>query len=171
MNKYETSYIYKLCCKDTSIKEIYVGSTTSFSTRKASHKYTCKTEKCKGYNIELYQFIRDNGGFDNFKFIVLEHYRGEEEDLRQLEQLWYNTFPKELLLNSQFPKTSRKEYLEKYNKDYYDKHKEEIKLEKKEYSKNYRLKNKATEKTHCPKCLKSMSKGYISRHLKVCPKN
>jgi len=179
------SGIYAIVCKDTTIPEVYVGSTCNLENRIRQHKSDCCNNKKRShYNLKVYQFIRDNGGFHNFKFIVLEHYKGEEEDLRQLERVWYETFPKELLLNSQYPFRSHGEY----DKERYEKNKEVIKEQKKEYSKKYREKNKdyvkdyynknkeeinrkASEKIPCPKCLKSIRKGNISTHLKVCPNN
>jgi len=36
---YSKSIIYKICCNDINIIDIYIGSTTNFITRKAEHKY------------------------------------------------------------------------------------------------------------------------------------
>ena len=203
------SGIYAIVCKDIKIEEVYVGSTNNLERRIYEHKSACNNNN----NFKVYQFIRDNGGFDNFKFIVLEHYKGEEEDLRQLERLWYETFPKELLLNTIYPKITKQEYkeyqqeyykenkeklneyqkdyqkeyreenkqyqqeyreenkekLNEYQKEYRDQHKEENKQYKKEYYK--KNKEEISEKTPCPKCLKSLNKSSISRHLKTCPNN
>ena len=152
------SGIYAIVCKDMKIEELYIGSTCNLENRIYKHKYCCNNNN----NLKVYQFIRENGGFDNFKFIVLEHYKGETEDLHQLERLWYETFPKELLLNINYPNRSKKEYREKnkeqtkqYYKEYFENNKEE-------------LNKKKREKTPCPKCLKSISKRNILRHLKVC---
>jgi len=163
------SGIYAIVCKDTTIAEVYVGSTNNLERRIWEHKSNCCNKNRNKYNLKVYQFIRDNGGFDNFKFIVLEHYKGEREDLHQLEQVWYNTFPKELLLNTQYPKRSIKEYC----KEYYQENKEQIKEYREEYYEKNKeeLNRKASVKIPCPKCLKSISKGNISTHLKTCPKN
>jgi len=172
------SGIYAIVCKDTTIPEVYVGSTNNLENRIINHK--CKCNNIKEYNLKVYKFIRDNGGFDNWKFIVLEHYKGEKEDLRQLERVWYNTFPNELLLNTQYPNRSRKDRYEQnkeqykeQHKQYYQKHKEQIKDLVKEYKEQNKeeIKRKASEKIPCPKCLKSIRKGNISTHLKVCPNN
>ncbi len=212
------SGIYAIVCKDIKIEEVYVGSTNNLEHRIEVHKFRCNDKCNNNYNLKVYKFIRDNGGFDNFKFIVLEHYRGEEEDLRQLEQNFIDTFPKELILNSKRAfgkdyerykeqkkkyKEDNKEKVKENSKEYYKNNKEEINKKAKNYYQNnkedikqkvsewgkdnkdkvlgyktkYREKNKEelnkkrTEKIHCPKCLKSISKGNISIHLKVCPKN
>ena len=51
---YSNSIIYKLCCRDVNVKEIYVGSTTNFRARKNQHKSCCKIIKKKN-NIKVYQ--------------------------------------------------------------------------------------------------------------------
>jgi predicted GIY-YIG superfamily endonuclease len=35
---YSKGFIYKLCCLDVNIKEIYIGSSTNFKQRKRHHK-------------------------------------------------------------------------------------------------------------------------------------
>ena len=35
---YSKGFIYKLCCLDVNIKDIYVGSSTNFKERKKQHK-------------------------------------------------------------------------------------------------------------------------------------
>ena len=72
--EYSRSVIYKICCIDKSINDIYIGSTTDFSKRKYTHKYASKNEKCKNYNFYVYQFIRENSGWENFEIIQLEEY-------------------------------------------------------------------------------------------------
>jgi len=38
---YSETIIYKLVCKDSSIKDTYIGHTTNFVQRKNSHKISC----------------------------------------------------------------------------------------------------------------------------------
>ena len=47
MPNYSNSIIYKLCCKDINIKEIYVGSTTNFRSSKRENKKDCKDKNRK----------------------------------------------------------------------------------------------------------------------------
>jgi len=68
----ETGFIYKLCCRDPTIKDVYVGSSKNLRVRKSHHKNKCNTQNCKEYNYNVYRFIRDNGGFDNWCLIQLE---------------------------------------------------------------------------------------------------
>jgi hypothetical protein len=59
MVNYSKGLIYKLCCNDPTVKDVYVGSTTNFSRRKAQHKFSCINENKKGYNFPVYKFIRE----------------------------------------------------------------------------------------------------------------
>ena len=45
--------IYKLVSTDINIKEIYVGSTINFRTRKFNHKKACNNETDMAYNYCL----------------------------------------------------------------------------------------------------------------------
>lgn len=69
---YSKSVIYKICCRDKSITDVYIGSTTNFVKRKTMHKAVCNNEKSKSYNRYVYGFIRENGNWDNFEMIQLE---------------------------------------------------------------------------------------------------
>jgi len=73
-SNYENGVIYKIYCLDTAITDLYVGSTCSYKKRKQSHKARCTNPKSIGYNIKLYQFIRDHGGWDNWEVAELEKY-------------------------------------------------------------------------------------------------
>jgi integrase len=61
--------VYKLCCKDKKIKDLYVGITKNFNDRKALHKQECNDEKNK---LNVYKVIRENGGFDKWDMIEIE---------------------------------------------------------------------------------------------------
>lgn len=68
------SVIYIIKCKDLNITDCYIGSTTNFNKRKAQHKYCCNNKNCNEYDYKVYNFIRDNGGWDNFKFKIIRKY-------------------------------------------------------------------------------------------------
>ena len=42
---YSSTIMYKICCKDTLITEIYIGHTTNFIQRKNQHKISCNNER------------------------------------------------------------------------------------------------------------------------------
>ena len=70
---YSKGLIYKIQHED--IEELlYVGSTTDITRRKYEHKYRCTNIKDREYNLKLYKMIRDNGGWDCFKILILKEY-------------------------------------------------------------------------------------------------
>ena len=52
---YSKTIIYKLVCNDLNTTDVYVGHTTNYVKRKASHKERCNNEKSKKYNWYHYQ--------------------------------------------------------------------------------------------------------------------
>lgn len=69
---YSKTIIYKIYCLDTNITDIYVGHTTNFRRRKYEHKSICNNENDKAYTFYVYQFIRQNGGWDNWRMESIE---------------------------------------------------------------------------------------------------
>ena len=68
---YSNTIFYKIYCKDTNVKELYVGHTTNFVQRKHCHKQTCNNEKSANHNSKVYKCIRDNGGWNNWKMEII----------------------------------------------------------------------------------------------------
>jgi len=58
----------------------YIGSTTDFDKRKSHHKDAYNKEK----TYKLYQFIRENGGWDNFDMVKICDC--EEDERLKMEQ-------------------------------------------------------------------------------------
>ena len=132
-------YIYKICCDDCP-DFVYVGSTKAFRQRKNHHKHDCNNM----IDRKLYTTIRENGGWDNWRMVIIEdcgeisftEARIKEEEHRV--KLNAN-------LNSQKCKSNKKEYMKEYNennkekkKEYYENNKEK----KKEYAREYYKNNK-----------------------------
>ena len=184
MVNYNNSIIYKLCCKDPEIKEIYVGSTTNFTRRKQNHKSICNNINDKKYNLNVYKFIRNNGGWDNWEMVEVERYKAiDKQDLHKqeryiLEQLGGT-------LNSQIPNRSIKEWKEynkEYhkewrdnNKEYFKDYRENNKEKFKEYNKEWKDNNKdkmkeyfkkSKEKVECDICGKILNRGSLNIHNK-----
>ena len=159
---YSKSVIYKIVC-NTDDTLIYVGSSCSFTTRKSQHKCVCYSPNSKKYNLPLYRMIRNNGGWENFRMVIIEQYPCEtktelhirEEELR----VEYNAN-----MNGQSAYTNQKEYHKEYNKEYYQNNKETTKEKNLQYYQN----NKETlnEKMTC-ECGCVMLKRYMNRHLKT----
>ncbi len=84
---YQKTFIYKLCCKDFNVKDIYVGHSTNFKLRNQAHKNDCcHNINSKSYNSYKYRFIRENGGFDNWIMIKLYDYPCENKRQAEAEE-------------------------------------------------------------------------------------
>ena len=131
---YSKCSIYKIeHVDDESL--VYVGHTTNFVKRKTSHKSSCYNENDRHYNLKVYQMIRENGGWDAFKMIEVEKYPCK--DRREAERR-ENEVMKEFKSNMNMRKSfsteeENKLYMEEYNKNYYEIHKEKIQEQKKNY--------------------------------------
>ena len=71
---YSNTIIYKLCCNDANIADIYIGHTTNFIQRKHNHKIVCNNPNSKNHNLVVYQRIRECNGWDNWSMIEIEKY-------------------------------------------------------------------------------------------------
>ena len=154
---YSHTIIYKFCCKDTKVKDTYVGHTTNFNQRKHNHKTNCCNENSKNYYLNIYKFIRNNGGWDNWSMIQVEELNcNNSREALQRERYWMETL--QASLNCINPITTKEEkdiqkqdwyeenkviILEKA-KEHYEEHKEVI-LEK---VKEYAAKNKEQIKSY-----------------------
>lgn len=186
--RYDNGLIYKLVCKDPSITEIYVGSCCNFTRRKYEHKSVCNNEKSKEYNLYKNQFIRDNGGWNNWDMIEIKKYpckskrELELEERNQLEILGAS-------LNKNKPSRSQKEYnkdnkekiteqikdwrenhkekILEYQKEYYENNKEKVAEYHKEYYENNKdkLAEQRSQKFNC-ECGKVYTHGSKKRHEK-----
>ena len=135
MPNYANSLIYKLCCKDASITDEYIGSTTNKTKRKQHHKTSCNNENDKIYNFYVYQFIREHGGFENWDLIVLEEYSCENKTQLLMKERECIELRKPTL-NLKNPFTSREEKKEQM-KEYQQKNKDKInEINRRCYQKN-----------------------------------
>lgn len=184
---YSKSIIYKVCCNDISITDIYIGSTTNFRNRKSQHKNCCNNENDKKHNYKIYQFIRENGGFDNWNMIMIEEYNCENKrELEKRERYWIEELKSNL--NSMIPTRTHKEYVEQNkdkisesNKQRYNKNIEERKNKRliyyyankeksNEYCKEYyekkktEISNKRREDKIICECGSVVRKGNLKRH-------
>ena len=147
MVNYNNSHIYKLCCKDTDIKEIYIGSTVNFRNRKCQHKSNCNNINRKEYNFKVYKFIRDHGNWDNWDMVLIETVSCNTKlELHKIER----KFIEELkpLLNKQIPSRTKYEAQKEYKKEYNIKNREKIKEYQKVYCENNKDKKKEYDKEY-----------------------
>jgi len=163
-------YIYKICCDDL-LEFIYVGSTKSFRQRKNHHK----TAYYKGDTKKIYNTIRENGGWENWRMVILEELgevsfteaRIKEEEHRV--KLNANLNMQKCYTTEEEKKEIKKKWRED-NKDYYKKYSqnnnETIKLRWKtwynnnkeyvlNYQKNYNENNKQALAERCKKYIEN----------------
>jgi len=75
MPDYSKACIYKIKHQDDfDDNNIYVGSTCNIIRRKNAHKNNCFNENNKDYNLYVYKYIRDNGGWDCFILVKIHDY-------------------------------------------------------------------------------------------------
>jgi len=179
MPLYENSVIYKLVHKnDQDNENIYVGSTTNFRLRKSKHKNSCNDEKAKEYNRSLYQFIRENGGWDEWQMIAIENHPCESKrDLEIRERFHIETLKSKL--NRIVPTRTREEYMKdniekireydrnRPNKDERNENNKKYVMKKYNNDPDFRDKHleQQREKVSC-ECGCILSRNHLSRHRK-----
>lgn len=138
--KYENGLIYKIVCNDPNITDCYVGSTTNIVKRRQQHKCNCNNEKSRDYNYYVYQFIRDNGGWDNWSLVLIESFSCNNKlELEKRERFFIEDL--KATLNKVIPTRTEKEYREdnkEKKKEYREENKEKIR-EYYEENKDYLL--------------------------------
>ena len=187
---YSKTIIYKIVCNDVNVKDLYVGHTTNFVQRKYNHKSNYNNINSKLYNLYVYKFIRNNGGWDNFSMIIIEKYNCNDRLVAsQRERYWVETL--NATLNKRIPARFQKEYYEdnkskiqEQQKIYRETNKSKIteqkqnyyennKLNISEYKKIYYEKNKSEilekqkVKITCDICNCEIVKHVIQRHNKT----
>ena len=87
---YSNTIIYKITCKDSNVKDVYVGHTTNFVQRKHAHKQSCINDKSPNYNCKLYDVIRNNGGWNNWKMEIINFFNCQDHyEARKKEQEYF----------------------------------------------------------------------------------
>ena len=172
MPKYENSIIYKIKHnEDYDDNNIYVGSTTNFKNRKNKHKNNCNTEKTVEYNFLVYQYIRDNGGWDEWVIIPIEEYPCNSKNELVIRERHYIDLLRPIL-NKNIPSRTKKEYYEdniktilEIKKKYYENNIEKITERKKKYYEQN--KKKILEKVICDHCGCEVNRSGLSPHQKT----
>ena len=136
---------YSKCCiykiehiENESI--VYVGHTTNFDKRKGDHKNNSKNDTGKAFNLKLYQMIRKNGDWDDFKMFEVEKYPCN--DRREAEKR-ENEVMKELKANMNTIQSFRtkEDTLEQYRKYYHNNKEDRLEQYRKYYQNNKDKKN------------------------------
>lgn len=87
---YSNTLFYKISCKDTNITDVYIGHTTNFVQRKSGHKQGCNNPKYANYACKLYNVIRQNGGWDNWRMDIIAYHECKDHyEARKKEQEYF----------------------------------------------------------------------------------
>ena len=106
---YQNTIIYKFVCNDLNITDIYIGATTDIIRRKAEHKAHCNNPASKHHNFKIYQCMRNNGGFSNWKMLEVETYPcNNKAESAVRERYWLELLSANL--NKQIPSRTVQEY-------------------------------------------------------------
>ncbi len=140
---YSKGLIYRLVCRDIGVKEIYVGSTTDFASRKSQHKTACHNPNAKDHNYKVYRYMREHGGFDNWDMVLIEYFPcANEYELNARERHWIEQLG--ATLNCQIPTRTIQEWREDNKEVLSEKHKQwcaENAQHRTDYGKQYYTEN------------------------------
>lgn len=171
--------IYKICCDN--IDYVYIGSTTNFTNRKSQHKSRCNNENGKHNNFKLYKTIRDNGGWQNWRMVIIDELgdvskrQAEMKEEEWRVELQANLNSKKCYITEEEEKEYQKEYhtqnrdkILEYQKEYKQQNKDKIAEQMNAYQKIYYKQNrdKINEKIIC-ECGSEISNQHLARHKKT----
>lgn len=173
--------IYLIKHKTCDDKKVYVGSTINLKQRINQHRKNCNNKKNKNYKNKLYQYLRENGGFNQYEFIILECYvYNFKRELLCKEDDYIKMYDNNLnqlraYLSDEEHKNRHKKYREenkdklkeknkKQNKKKYEKYAEKYKEEARKYREEN--KDKLKEKITC-ECGSIVRKADITKHCKT----
>ena len=186
---YSKNVIYKICCNDLNITDIYIGHTTNLVKRRNQHKSRCNNERDSYNHFKVYKFIRENGGWDNWSVIEVDKCPCLDfEEVLKIERHYIETL--NATLNKNIPTRTKKEWCEnnkeilvekdiKYrenNKDiikekkqiYYQNNNEKLKEKSRQYRKENKeiISEKQKEKITC-ECGSFIRISDLTRHKKT----
>jgi hypothetical protein len=163
----KTGYIYTIVCLDTNVKDCYVGSCSVMAKRRCAHKTACNNSNSKDHNLNVYQFIRANGGWSNWSMIALEQVEYTiKHELLVRER--YHLEKLKATLNKVIPTRTPREYYEENKTEIGERikeYRETNKTEISQYQKEYRQENK-TEIAQYQKEYRQENKTEIAQYQK-----
>lgn len=134
---FSNCYIYHIKSKDGEV--CYVGSTSNLNSRKSCHRYRCNNENDKYYHLDIYQYIRDHGGWDLFDIVPIRKIENisNKTELLIAEQQEINKFSNlKNMIGSYRSEEESKEKFNEYKRQHYKENKEQIIEQKRQYREN-----------------------------------
>jgi hypothetical protein len=180
-SNYANGLQYKIVCNDPSISDCYNGSCVSFKDRKCRHKSTCNNPNADGYNLKIYRFIREHGGWANWTMIQLELYpcKTEQELVKREREIFDILKPTLNMISPTLDVEKKKKNSVKYyadnrveinakQKQYIDEHRDEINAKQNQYYAEHKVEiaAKHKQKVKCV-CRCVSSKNNLSKHQRT----
>jgi hypothetical protein len=170
--KLQEGIIYMIDSHDTSINGYYVGSTLQeFNQRRNEHKFNCTNSNSHSHYINLYFYIRQNGGWDNFKMTVIDRVLVEDKpELLMIEQDWQDVLQPNLnVIKSYESSEDRKVRIHNTKQIYYEKNKTKILEQRKNITTDQKNKRKIyrSEKIQCLNCDKKVTRYSMNSHIET----
>jgi len=130
---------------------VYIGSCCNFVRRKCEHKKYCNNPNYKPHNLKVYQYIRENGGWNAWIMVkIIDFPCDSKSELNTMERRYIDEYKSKL--NCNIPTRTNEEKMD-YNKKYRIDNKDKIaeknkqwcndnKVSKSKYMKQYYKDNK-----------------------------
>jgi len=97
---YKNTKIYMIYCNDSNITDIYIGYSTNIQDRMKVHRRCCNNPANKSYSTRMYNFIRNNGGWNNWSYrIIQQPYCLSKKESEEKEYFWINFYNPSLNTN------------------------------------------------------------------------
>ena len=109
----DNAVIYKICCGDVNVFDIYIGSTTNFRARKQRHKNNSKDLNSRAYNLYVYEYIRDNRNWDNWDMVEIENFKCNDSNELHFRGRYYIELLK-AELNRNIPIRTKEEHIARH---------------------------------------------------------
>jgi len=133
--------MYKICPKNKALGFCYIGHTVNFNERQRHHiRNTYNTNDAKHYHLKHYEFIRNNGGWDEWEMIEIENFKGKtkmEARIREqelIEQHNANLNSCKAYISEEQRKELKKQITNKYRQE----NKELLKEQTKKYKEDHK---------------------------------
>lgn len=120
MPNYAHAVIYRIINKATG-ETLYIGSTTNYKGRMLDHKKCCKNPNHRDHNIPIYAHIRDIGGWEFIKTVMIEEFTTCQNRLQLVkrEQEYIESLKgSKNMVRSYISETQKKEEAKEYIKQY-----------------------------------------------------
>ena len=128
---------YRIYSKNPDVTECYIGSTKDFHKRKINHKSTCNNINSDHYNTKIYEYMRNNGGFEEFEIEIIDIIKFSKSDRlwheRKLIEMYRPTLN---IIKPIITNIEKEQDLKKCMSQYSQTHKLKIKEQQKQYYKN-----------------------------------